>query len=71
MTTKPMTRVERRETMSDLRDAIEEINSDLDGARDELKDALETLKEIRQRIAGLKEDKAWRVSAYRFLKDQK
>jgi hypothetical protein len=51
----------RKEHMSDIRDAIEEIDADLEGA-------LEELKEIRQRIADLKEDKRWRVEAYRYLK---
>lgn len=61
----------RRDQMVELKDAIEEIDADMDGVREELKDALEALKEIRQRIANLKEDKAWRVSAWKFLKAQK
>ncbi|MGP0070172.1 MAG: hypothetical protein ACLQGP_42060 [Isosphaeraceae bacterium] len=62
--TKPMTKAERREAMSDLRDAILEINDDLASKRDELRELL-------AEIDALKEQKAWRVSAYRFLKDGK
>jgi predicted nucleic acid-binding Zn-ribbon protein len=63
-----MTTAEKRETLSDLRDKVEEINSDLDSAKDELADALKAVREIRQRIADLREDKAWRVEAIKFLK---
>jgi prefoldin subunit 5 len=59
-----MTKTERRETMSDLKDAIEEIDSDLEGA-------LEELKEIRNRIETLRESRKWRVEAYRSLKASK
>jgi chromosome segregation ATPase len=58
----------RKEEMQQLKDMIAEIDGDLDGAQEELRDALEAIKEIRQRIANLKEDKAWRSEAYRFLK---
>jgi septal ring factor EnvC (AmiA/AmiB activator) len=59
-----MTKAERREKMSDLRDAILEINDDLESKRGDLKDLL-------AEIEALKEQKAWRVSAYRFLKASK
>ena len=51
----------RREQMAELKDAIEEIDAELEGA-------LEELREIRGRIANPREDKAWRASANRFLK---
>ena len=56
-----MTTAEKREALSDLRDAVAEINDDLASAMDELK-------ELHERIANLKADKAWRVEAIRFLK---
>jgi chromosome segregation ATPase len=56
-----MTKAETRETMSDLRDAIEEIDG-------ELESALEELKELKATIEALKEGRKWRVEAYRFLK---
>jgi prefoldin subunit 5 len=59
-----MTKTERKETMSDLKDAIEEIDSELEGA-------LEELKEIRNRIETLRESRKWRVEAYRSLKASK
>jgi predicted nucleic acid-binding Zn-ribbon protein len=62
--TKTMTKAERREQMSDLKDAILEINDDLESKREELKELL-------NEIETLKESKKWRVEAYRFLKAQK
>jgi hypothetical protein len=50
-----------RETASDLKDAIEEIDAELEGA-------LEELKEVRERIEALREGRKWRVEAIRFLK---
>lgn len=61
--TKPLTRAERREQMGELRDAIIEINDDLESKREELK-------ELKNDIDTLKEAKKWRVEAYRFLKAQ-
>jgi chromosome segregation ATPase len=51
----------RKEQMSELKDAIEEIDVELEGA-------LEELREVRERIANLREDRKWRVEAIRFLK---
>ncbi len=62
--TQTLTPAQRRETMADLKGAIEEIDADLEGA-------LEELKEIRERIEALREQKAWRVKSYRFLKANK
>jgi chromosome segregation ATPase len=50
-----------REAMAELKDAIEEIDCELEGA-------LEELKEIKERIRNLREDRKWRLEAYRFLK---
>ena len=46
MMTSPKTKAERREAISDLRSAVEEIGDELAGAMDELK-------EIRDRIEAL------------------
>jgi hypothetical protein len=62
--TKPLTKAERREQMGELRDAILEINDDLESKREELKELL-------NEIDTLKESKKWRVEAFRFLKAQK
>jgi chromosome segregation ATPase len=56
-----MTTAEKRETLGDLRDAVVEIN-------DELESALDELKEIKARIEALREQKRWRVEAIKFLK---
>ena len=60
----PMTTAGRKETMAELKGAILEIDDELSGALDELK-------EIRERIEALKEGRRWRVEAYRFLKATK
>ena len=64
MTASPRTKAERREMISDLRSAVEEIGDELSGALDELK-------ELRERIEALREAKAWRVEAIRYLKAEK
>lgn len=56
-----MTATQKRETLSELKDAIEEIDAELLGA-------MEELKEVQQRIAGLKADRAWRIEARKYLK---
>jgi predicted nucleic acid-binding Zn-ribbon protein len=50
-----------RETLTDLRDAVAEINDDLESAMDDLV-------ELKARIEALREQKAWRVEAIKFLK---
>jgi predicted nucleic acid-binding Zn-ribbon protein len=59
-----MTPAARKETMTELKDAIVEISDELESAMDELK-------ELKARIEALKEGKKWRVEAYRFLKTSK
>ena len=56
-----MTTAETRETMTELRDAILEINDDLAVKKEELRELL-------NEIETLKEAKAWRVEALKFLK---
>lgn len=50
-----------RETLTQLREAVDEIDSDLEGA-------MEEYREIRERIAALREDRRWRLSAIAYLK---
>jgi predicted nucleic acid-binding Zn-ribbon protein len=61
-----------RETLSDLRTAIEEITDEIAGTRDEIKEIREQfardLAELQDRLAGLREQKAWRISAIDHLK---
>jgi hypothetical protein len=59
-----MTTAERRETMTELREAIEEIDG-------ELGSAIYDLGEIRNRIETLREARAWRVAALKDLKASK
>jgi predicted nucleic acid-binding Zn-ribbon protein len=50
-----------RETLTDLRDAVAEIN-------DELESAMDDLVELKARIEALREQKRWRVGAIKFIK---
>ena len=54
----------RKETMAELKDAILDIDA-------ELESALDDLKELRNRIETLRESRKWRVEAYRSLKASK
>lgn len=63
---------ETRETLSDLRTAIEEITDEIAGAKDEAKELREQfdreMKEIQDRLSALREAKAWRISAIDHIK---
>lgn len=50
-----------RETREELRDAILELNDDLECALDEYR-------ELKARIEAMREQRAWRIAAYRDLK---
>jgi hypothetical protein len=50
-----------RETLTDLRDAVAEIGDELASKKDELRELL-------AEIEALKEAKAWRVEAIKFIK---
>lgn len=61
MTLDTMTAAQRRETRRDLREAIEEIDADLESK-------LSDLAELKAEIAALREQRAWRAEAMRALK---
>jgi chorismate mutase len=61
MMTTAAEKTKRRETLEGLKDAIEEIDAELIGA-------VEELREVRERIAGLKADRKWRLEAHRYVR---